>query len=369
MLLPYCQVFDTSYRAVVPEIMHVRRAVCETHKLPLAQTWIPCVCQDKRASRHSDEKHKYCVSTVDEACYVRDQDVVGFHHACSEHHLFTGEGVVGKALGTNEPCFSPDIAAYSKVQYPLSHYAKLFGLRAAVAIRLRSVRTGSMDIILEFFLPSNCINSEDQGAMLNSLSNTLQQVCSTLRVVSVKEIANDGSPETSSPTPPEFHKKPIENLDELSCGINVPARTTTVEASEEVSSWIASLVDVQSKGAKEEIDCDLPFGFSKQEGGGFSVTAGWQTSPVLAPEDNSFFSGFKQPGEYEAKEATCSSDPSLSNSDQGVERRRTKMEKTVSLEDLRKHFAGSLKEAAKNLGGTYDSSSESILIVLYVSFY
>ncbi|CAM0870494.1 unnamed protein product [Alopecurus aequalis] len=347
---PRALVFDTSYRAVVPEIMHVLRAICETHKLPLAQTWIPCVCQPKRASRHSDEKHMYCVSTVDEACYVRDQGVMGFHQACSEHHLFTGEGVVGKALGTNEPCFFPDIAAYSKVQYPLSHYAKLFGLRAAVAIRLRSVRTGSMDLILEFFLPSNCISSEDQGAMLNSLSNTLQQVCSTLRVVGVKELANDGSPETSSPPPPEFRKKPAENLGELSCGINVPARTATVEASEEVSSWIASLVDVQNKVAKEEIDCDLPFAFSKQEDEGFSVTAGWATSPVLAPEGSSFFSGFKQPGEYEAKEATCSSDPSLSNSDHAVEKRRTKMEKTVSLQDLRKHFAGSLKEAAKNLG-------------------
>ncbi|KAM0919762.1 hypothetical protein ACQ4PT_007931 [Festuca glaucescens] len=274
---------------------------------------------------------------------------MGFHQACSEHHLFRGEGVVGKALGTNDPCFSPDITTCSKVEYPLSHSAKFFSLRAAVAIRLRSVKTGNMDLILEFFLPMNCIKSEDQGGMLNSLSNTLEQVCSTLRVVGVKELANDGSPESSPPVTPEVCGKP-ENLEVLSCGINVPARITSAEATEEVSSWIASLVDVQNKGVKGEIGSDLPFGFNKQEDEGFSVTAGWGTSPVLIPEDSSFFPGFKKHEEYEAKEASCSSDPSLSNSDKAVEKRRTKMEKTVSLQDLRKHFAGSLKEAAKNLG-------------------
>ncbi|XP_020164886.1 protein NLP1 [Aegilops tauschii subsp. strangulata] len=348
---PRAQVVDTSYRPIVPEIAHVLKAVCETHKLPLAQTWIPCVCQAKRASRHSDEKYKYCVSTVDEACYVRDAAMTGFHQACSEHHLFRGEGVVGTALGTNEPCFCPDITAYSKVQYPLSHYAKLFGLRAAVAIRLRSVKTGSMDLILEFFLPNNCINSEEQGNMLNSLSNTIQQASCTLRVVGVKELANDGSPETSSPTPPEVCDKPAEILDELhTSGINVPARTTSVDASEEVSSWIASLVDVQNNGVQGETDCGLPFGFRKQEDEGFSVTAGWPTSPVLVPEDKSFFPGFKKHEEYEAKGSPFSSDRSLSNSDKAIEKRRTKIEKTVSLQELRKHFAGSLKEAAKNLG-------------------
>uniref|UniRef100_A0A0E0NP89 RWP-RK domain-containing protein n=2 Tax=Oryza TaxID=4527 RepID=A0A0E0NP89_ORYRU len=347
---PRSKVVDASYRAIIPEIMDVLRAVCDTHNLPLAQTWIPCICQAKRGSRHSDESYKHCVSTVDEACYVRDCSVLGFHQACSEHHLFRGEGVVGRAFGTNEPCFSPDITTYSKTQYPLSHHAKLFGLRAAVAIQLRSVKTGSLDFVLEFFLPMKCINTEEQRAMLNSLSNTIQQVCYTLRVVKPKELVNDGPFEISQPTRPEFYAKSVhEDLDELCSGINVPGRTTSLEASEEVSSWIASLVDAQNKGGKGEIDVDLPFGFSKQDDEGFSVTAGWHTSPVMAP-DGSMFSGFKRHEDYDVKENTCSSDPSNSNSDKAVEKRRTKTEKTVSLQDLRKHFAGSLKEAAKNLG-------------------
>ncbi|KAL6907426.1 hypothetical protein ACP4OV_002465 [Aristida adscensionis] len=346
---PRAKVVHTSYRAILPEIVNVLKTVCERHELPLAQTWIPCICQAKRGSRHSDEKFKYCVSTVDEACYIRDPDVRGFHQACSEHHLFRGEGIVGRAFATNEPCFSPDITAYTKVQYPLSHHAKLFSLRAAVAIRLRSATTGSLDFVLEFFLPVHCVDSEKQRAMLNSLSITIQQTCCTLRVVSLKELVNEGSLETSALTPAEFYIEPMnENLDELCSSIDVPARTTSMEASEEVSSWIASLVDAQNKGVKE-MDGNLPFGFSKQEDEGFSVTAGWHTSPVLGPE-GSIFSGFKQHEEYKVKEATCSSNPGSSNLDKTLEKRRTKMEKTVSLEELRKHFAGSLKEAAKNLG-------------------
>ncbi|KAJ1298948.1 hypothetical protein BS78_01G493200 [Paspalum vaginatum] len=340
---------DTSYREVVPEIMDVLRTVCETHELPLAQTWIPCICQAKRGSRHTDEKIKYCVSTVDEACYVRDLNVKGFHEACSEHHLFRGEGAVGRAFGTNEPCFSPNVASYSKVQYPLSHHAKLFSLRAAVAIRLRSTRTGSLDYVLEFFLPVDCVESEEQRAMLNSLSTTIQQTCYTLRVVSLKELVDEGSFQTSALTPPEYTKTMHENLDEVCSGIGVPARATLPETSEEESSWVASLVCAQNKGVKE-MDGDLPFGFSKQEDEGFSVTPGWHTSSVLRPEaEGGIFSGFKNE-EYEVKEVTCPRDPSSSNLEKTVERRRTKMEKTVNLEELRKHFAGSLKEAAKNLG-------------------
>jgi hypothetical protein len=287
---------------------------------------------------------------VDEACYVRDPDVRGFHQACSDHHLFRGEGVVGRAFGTNEPCFYPDITAYSKVAYPLSHHAKLFKLRAAVAIRLRSARTRSLDFVLEFFLPVECVENEEQRAMLNSLSVTIQQTCHALRVVSLKELVDEGSIETSLLTPQEFYAKSLhENMDELCSGLDVPARTAFLETSEEVSSWIASLVDAQNKGVKE-MDGHLPFGLTKQEDERFSVTAGWHTSPVLGPRD-SIFSGFKPNEEYEVKEANCSSRPSTSNLEKTVEKRRTKTEKTVSLEELRKHFAGSLKEAATKLGG------------------
>ncbi|KAK1273376.1 Protein NLP4 [Acorus gramineus] len=163
-----------SYQAALPEIIEVVRAACKMHKLPLAQTWIPC-----------------CVSTLDIACNVTDPAIWRFHEACSEHHLFKGQGVVGKALKTNQPCFSADITEFSKIEYPLAHYARMFGLRAAVAIRLQSIHTGTVDYVLEFFLPTDCSGSEEQRVMLNSLSITVQQICQSLRVVSAKELEDD----------------------------------------------------------------------------------------------------------------------------------------------------------------------------------
>lgn len=74
---------------------------------------------------------------------------------------------------------------------PLGHYAQLFGLTAAVAIRLRSIHTGTDDFVLEFFLPVDCVSSNDQQVMLNSLSITMQRVCRSLRTVTDKEFADE----------------------------------------------------------------------------------------------------------------------------------------------------------------------------------
>ncbi|KAG9150556.1 hypothetical protein Leryth_024827, partial [Lithospermum erythrorhizon] len=123
---------DLSFQAALPEILEVLKTACVTHKLPLAQTWVPCVQQGKGGSRHSDENLDRCVSTVDSACYIADSSIRGFHEACSEHHLLKGQGVAGNAFNTNEPCFSHDVTSYSKTEYPLSHHAMMFGVRAAV---------------------------------------------------------------------------------------------------------------------------------------------------------------------------------------------------------------------------------------------
>ncbi|KAE8670210.1 Plant regulator RWP-RK family protein, putative isoform 2 [Hibiscus syriacus] len=124
------------YQAALPDIVEVLRSICKRYMLPLALTWAPCLNQGKSGCRHSDENF-YCVSTLDSACFVADE--------------------VRRII--------------------LSHHARMFGLRAAVAVPLQSTFTGSVAFVLELFLPKDCCDSEAQKHTLNSLSSFMQQAC------------------------------------------------------------------------------------------------------------------------------------------------------------------------------------------------
>lgn len=88
---------NRSYEAALPEIQKVLRSACEMHKLPLAQTWVPCAQQGKEGCRHSEDNYLLCISPVEHACYIGDPSIMPFHEACTEHHLLKGEGVAGGA--------------------------------------------------------------------------------------------------------------------------------------------------------------------------------------------------------------------------------------------------------------------------------
>lgn len=349
-----CQVCNESYRVALPEIHSVLRTVCETHSLPLAQTWISCIQQGKSGSRHTDENYKDCVSTVDIACYVRDPTMLGFHQACSEHHLFKGQGVSGKAFITNQPCFSSDITSFSKTEYPLLHHAKLFHLRAAVAIRLRSIHAGTADFVLEFFLPINCIESEKQMLLLNSLSITIQQLCQSLRVVASKELEHGSMLQvaelnSSNVLLDKIISETSQRLDDDDD--NILTESPMIGVSGEVSSWTASIRETEEKRGKSVLPASVLLDFKKREIEGSSV---WDTSEVLPA--GKIFSEFKQHEEELIKDSidhknSFSGEPGFSNTEKAMEKRRTKTEKTISLQELQKYFAGSLKDAAKSLGG------------------
>uniref|UniRef100_F6I6T2 NLP1-9 GAF domain-containing protein n=1 Tax=Vitis vinifera TaxID=29760 RepID=F6I6T2_VITVI len=117
----------------------------------------------------------------------------------------------------------------------------MFGLCAAVAIRLRSIHVPSSDFVLEFFLPVDCRDAEEQKRMLCSLSIIIQKVCPSLRVVTDKELE-----ETPSL---------VSELTVLSDGS--PARdeteklqhTPTEKCSQEQSSWTACLKEAQQSSS------------------------------------------------------------------------------------------------------------------------
>lgn len=191
------QCLSKNQRAALAEITDVLRAVCHAHRLPLALTWIPCSYTEGfgeeavkvRVRGSAASFNGKCILCIeDTACYVNDGNVKGFIHACMEHYLEEGQGIVGKALQSNHPFFFPDVKEYHISEYPLVHHARKFGLNAAVAIRLRSTCTGDDDYILEFFLPVNMRGSAEQQLLLNNLSNTMQRICRTLRTVSDAEL-------------------------------------------------------------------------------------------------------------------------------------------------------------------------------------
>ncbi|KAK9287078.1 hypothetical protein L1049_015488 [Liquidambar formosana] len=344
---PNLKACNESYKAALPEILEVLTSVCKTHRLPLAQTWGPCIQHGKSGCWHSDKNYAYCVSTIDSAYYVADQQILGFHEACSEHHLFRSQGIVGRALTTNQPCFVADVSACSKTEYPLSHHARMFGLRAAVAIRLRSIYTESSDFVLEFFLPTDCQDIEEQKRMLILLSIVLRQSFRSLYVLMDKEleeevifplsevvVASDGRLNKEETLKTKF--------------------SPSKEPPQKDSSWIAHMMEAQQKGKGVSVSLEYLKEEPQEE---FKVTTHWDKTEVESHHGQVFQDFGKLNGSSRPKGVAESGGNSYSfggchsaGSRKAGKKRRTKTEKTISLQVLRKYFAGSLKDAAKSIG-------------------
>ncbi|XP_022772561.1 protein NLP4-like [Durio zibethinus] len=321
---------NNSYQAALPEIKEVLRFACETHRLPLAQTWVPCIQQGKEGCRHSTENYVHCVSTVDDICYIADPNIRGFHEACSEHHLLKGQGVVGGAFMTNQPCFSADITSFKKTEYPLAHHARIFKLHAAVAIRLRCIHTGKTDFILEFFLPVDCRAPEEQKKMLNLLSIIIEQVCCSLRVVTDKELEEETDLAVSEVIAPSDGIPSGEELSKEQCTHH------SQRCSRENSSWTAGLTEVQRSS-----DAALVLGKEKQR-----AVLDVKLSEVKQHQEHISLRESVECGDSTFNEISFSS---VAVGKAG-EKRRAKVEKTITLQVLRRYFAGSLKDAAKSIG-------------------
>ncbi|VVA99376.1 unnamed protein product [Arabis nemorensis] len=343
--IEFLQVDSDFYYAALPEISDFLASVCRSYELPLALSWTPCAMRGKSGSRHSDENFFECVSTIDSACFVLDEESKNFLDACSEHHLLRGEGIVGKAFKSTKLFFVPEVTAFSKTNYPLAHHAKISGLHAALAVPLKSKCNGLVEFVLEFFFPKACLDTKTQQEMLKSLSATLQQDFRSLNLVIDKDLELEVVLLVSEDM--VFSENPL-------------TREETVESLKEIhlqeSSWISHMITANEKGKDVSLSWEYQKEDPKDE---FRLSSGLHNSQ-LDPSPNKLpleAEQFQQASNSGLRVDTGPSTESASMSGGNMlgsrrpgDKRRTKNEKTIGLEVLRQYFAGSLKDAAKSIG-------------------
>ncbi|XP_076907005.1 protein NLP6-like [Bidens hawaiensis] len=272
------RVKDENRRLELEEIFCALKMVCDVHNLPLALTWGLCGYSSVVANSGNLAKScssfsrncigQVCMSTVGLPFYVRDLSMWGFHEACRSRHLDKSQGVVGRSLASRGVCFCGDVSKLGEDEYPLAPYARMHGITSCLALYLKGVDVDD-EYAVELFLPTQTENEADLRCLVTTLKQQIKNVSriqlgdiSSPQVIGgVPLIWNLESPtltvKQEVPLPPELEKLnllaengnndsdvnvDVEHMDE-----DKPSSSTAAGTTENV---VASSVDV----GNEDVD-------------------------------------------------------------------------------------------------------------------
>ncbi|KAG4941701.1 hypothetical protein JHK87_045572 [Glycine soja] len=316
---PYNQICNEYRQYALAEILEILTAVCETHSLPLAQTWVPCKHRSVLAHGGGLKKicssfngccmGQVCMSITEVAFYVIDAHKWGFHEACVEHHLQQGQGVAGRAFLSHNMCFCGNNTQFCKTEYPLVHYALMFHLNSCFAVCLQSSHTGNDDYVLEFFLPPGITDFNEQKRLLGSILATMKPHFQSLKIASGVELEGNASIEIIDARNERVHLR-FESIP-ITQSSKSPPRHTSPNMGE----------GLPLEPSEPKI---MAYFDGINDGGSLGDNAGGHIDQNTSLE--------------------------IKTKKKPSDRKRGKAEISISLNVLQHYFTGSLKDAAKSLG-------------------
>ncbi|XP_073127601.1 protein NLP6-like isoform X2 [Henckelia pumila] len=216
--------------------------ICNTHKLPFAQTWI--ITTDAI-------NMEFLLSMSKKGSYMCTKKVTSFQRDYINFYLRKGQGVAWKAFLSSSSCFCKNITQIRICDYGLVFSARRADLTGCFAICLKSTCTGEFVYIVELFLPPDETIYTKPWVFLSSLLATMKKKLKTFTLRSGQEIGDDLPVEVIRIFEDELHdsfmiKKPITEIE----GPKKPGNMTVPMACER-----ATVEEVDAKHNKRSYFC------------------------------------------------------------------------------------------------------------------